>query len=97
MKDLEAKRSPLVNEPEASDRQPAAFPPENDALVDLTETTRAKAERLGHDLEPWTPPPGEEAIARRTTCRRCGERLYVRAEVGLLGMAGRAGSERCER
>jgi len=41
-------------------------------------------------------PPGEELIARRTVCNRCGRAVYVRAEGTLAGMAGRAAAERCD-
>jgi len=61
----------------------------------LCQTALDMALVQGHELEEWTAVPGEEAIARRTSCRRCGRSVYVRAESGLAGAAGTALTERC--
>jgi hypothetical protein len=56
-----------------------------------------KATNLGHVLGAWAAPPGAEASARRSSCSRCERVVYVRAEGDLVGMAGRAIVEHCER
>lgn len=66
------------------------------ALMRLCELAHERAVALGHDLSAWEPPPGEEEIAMRARCRRCGRTVYVRIEKGLEGIAGRAVTERCD-
>jgi hypothetical protein len=64
-------------------------------LTELKALASDRAKQLGHDLEDWTVPPDEHGIAHRALCRRCGRTVYVRAEQGLAGIAGRAARERC--
>lgn len=64
-------------------------------LEALVRVANAAAEARGHDLGQWTSPPGEEGIARRAVCHRCGEAAYVRREPALAGMTGGALTEPC--
>jgi hypothetical protein len=66
-----------------------------DQLDALCQTAMDAALARGHDLGEWEAAPGEEPIARRSSCRRCGRTAYVRAESGLAGAAGTALTERC--
>jgi hypothetical protein len=62
----------------------------------LAQLCRAAEERtlaLGHLLGPWAE---EDEVARRAVCTRCGRAVYVRAEGGLGGIAGRACGEPCD-
>jgi hypothetical protein len=77
-------------------RDDAAEPPvQADALTELRALAVERASRLGHDLDAWEPPPDEDGVALRASCRRCGRTVYVRAEPGLGGIAGHAARERC--
>ena len=64
-------------------------------LEELTQMAWELAQLNGHDLGPWEPPEGEEAIARRAACRRCGHVAYVRSEGALAGTGGAALTESC--
>jgi hypothetical protein len=69
----------------------------SDELAVACQAAARKAADLGHQLGAWVAPPGEEASARRSSCSRCKRAVYVRAEGDLVGMAGRAVVEACER
>jgi hypothetical protein len=64
-------------------------------LQSMSEIAEEMALAHGHDLGPWEAPTGEEAIARRALCRRCGRVAYVRSETGMAGSAGDALTECC--
>jgi hypothetical protein len=64
-------------------------------LRDLCERASEVARARGHELEGWSAPSGEAAIARAAVCRRCGRVAYVRAESGLIGAAGDALVQPC--
>jgi hypothetical protein len=64
-------------------------------VEDLSEMAGERARGRGHELGPWEPPAGEEAVALRAVCRRCGRVAYVRSESGMAGTAGEALSEDC--
>jgi hypothetical protein len=66
-------------------------------LAELCAAVASRARALGHHLDPWESPPGEERIARRTVCRVCGRTLYARVEGELMGVAGRASHDPCRR
>lgn len=53
------------------------------------------AQLKGHDLGDWEAPDGEEAVARRAICRRCGKVAYVRSEGALAGTGGAALTVSC--
>jgi hypothetical protein len=61
----------------------------------MSEMAEEKARAHGHDLGPWEAPVGEEAIARRAVCRRCGRVAYVRSERGMAGSTGDALTDSC--
>ncbi|HEY7074349.1 MAG TPA: hypothetical protein VH418_03225 [Solirubrobacteraceae bacterium] len=64
-------------------------------LEDLTQMAEHAARARGHELGGWDAPAGEETIALRAVCRRCGRVAYIRSEGGLAGTAGDALSETC--
>jgi len=64
-------------------------------LEDLRQMAEAATLAGGHELGGWEAPPGEEAIALRAVCRRCGRIAYIRSEAGLAGTAGDALTEPC--
>jgi hypothetical protein len=70
--------------------------PEESELLELCAVAEAKTSRQGHELEPWAVADAEGAPARRAACTRCGRKVYVRVEGGLVGMAGSALGEPCE-
>jgi hypothetical protein len=66
-----------------------------DDLDEVCKNASEAARSRGHELSSWSAPPGEEAVARRAACRRCGRVGYVRAESGFVGAAGPALREPC--
>jgi hypothetical protein len=64
-------------------------------LDDLSQMAEEAADAHGHDLGPWEAAPGEEAVARRAVCHRCGRVAYIRSESGIAGTAGAALTETC--
>jgi hypothetical protein len=66
-------------------------------LDELCAIARSAAGARGHDLDPWQPVPGDQAVARRAFCARCGKPALVRADAGLSGLAGAALMEACSR
>jgi hypothetical protein len=64
-------------------------------LEDLTRMAEEFTRARGHVLGKWEAPPGEQTIARRAVCRRCGRIAYVRSEDGLAGTGGSALTEAC--
>jgi len=64
-------------------------------LAGLCASIAERARGLGHDLAPWEAPPGEEGVAQRTLCRRCGRTVYARVEGDLMGVSGAAAREPC--
>jgi hypothetical protein len=64
-------------------------------LEGMSEIAGERARAQGHELGPWEAPAGDEAIALRAVCRRCGRVAYVRAEGGMAGSAGDALTEGC--
>jgi len=64
-------------------------------LQGMSEIAEEKARAQGHELGPWEAPAGEEEIARRAVCSRCGRVAYVRFETGMAGSAGDALTESC--
>ena len=73
----------------------AVVPGQN--LDDLSRMAEEFTRARGHDLGKWEAPPGEQTIARRAVCRRCGRIAYVRSERGLAGTGGSALTEACSR
>jgi len=65
-------------------------------LRELCERAAEAAGSRGHELNSWSAPPGEDAIARAAVCQRCGRVAYVRAESGFAGAAGEALIQSCE-
>jgi hypothetical protein len=61
----------------------------------MSEIAGDRARAQGHELGPWEEPAGEESIAWRAVCRRCGRVAYVRSESGMAGSAGEALTESC--
>jgi hypothetical protein len=78
-----------------SRKEPEAPLRQINALTELQALAADRASRLGHELEAWETPPTETQIGLSSSCRRCGRTVYVRAEPGLGGIAGRAVRERC--
>ena len=66
-------------------------------LDELCEIAEGAATARGHRLRAWRGVPGEQDIARRTVCSRCGRAAVVRADKGLSGLAGAALLESCTR
>jgi hypothetical protein len=64
-------------------------------LESMSEIAVERARARGHELGPWEAPAGEESVARRAVCRRCGRVAYVRSEAGMAGSAGEALTEGC--
>ena len=64
-------------------------------LDGLSDIAGERARAQGHELGPWEAPAGEESIALRAVCRRCGRVAYVRSESGMAGSAGDALTESC--
>jgi hypothetical protein len=71
-------------------------PGERSDSDDLCALAADRARARGHELGPWTPMPGEEAIARTASCTRCGRVAYVRFESALVGAAGPALTDSCD-
>jgi hypothetical protein len=69
---------------------------ESDLLDDLCSSAEDAAQARGHELGPWSAPPGEGSIARAAQCLRCGRGAYVRSQPPIVGAAGPALSERCD-
>jgi hypothetical protein len=64
-------------------------------LESLSGIAEERAGARGHELGPWEAPAGEEDVALRAVCRRCGRVAYVRSEGGMAGSAGDALTEAC--
>jgi hypothetical protein len=62
----------------------------------LCRLAAAATKARGHELDGWMHTQGEEAIARKAVCRQCGRAVYVRVDLGLAGVAGRALVDACE-
>ena len=62
-------------------------------LIQLRRTAAQKTSALGHVLGPWE---NDGEVACRAVCTKCGRAVYARAEGSLVGIAGRACSERCD-
>jgi hypothetical protein len=68
---------------------------ETDLLDDLCSSAEDAAKARGHELGPWSAPPGDASVARAARCLRCERGAYVRSEPPIVGAAGPALSERC--
>jgi hypothetical protein len=60
----------------------------DERLPALQAGAAARAASNGHQLTTWSPVPGEEGRARRTSCLRCGRDLYIRTHDRMIGAMG---------